>query len=369
MERRLSAIFAADMVGYSRLIEADEIGTLERQKTHRIELIDPAFEEFHGRIVKEMGDGVLVEFPSVVEAVQCAVQIQRAMPVREAEVSNDRKITYRIGINLGDIVVEDDDIYGDGVNVAARLEALAEPGGICISGTTYDHLKAQVEVGYEALGDVKVKNLEHPVRAYKVLTDSVQKGAVVHKPGRRFDQRYWAAIGLVLLIAIGAGGWWWSQQPDFEPADPEKFAFEIPDKPSIAVLPFDNLSGDPDKEYLGDSLTENIIAELATIPEMLIIARNSVMTYKGKPTKVQQVAEELGVQYVLEGSVQTDDDKMRVVAQLVDALDGKHLWAERYDYEVADIFAVQDDITRKLAEEMEVKLTRGEQARERIPQS
>lgn len=366
MKRRLSAILAADMVGYSRLMEADEVGTIERQKAHRAELIDPSFEQFHGRIVKVAGDGLLVEFSSVVDAVQCAVVIQQAMAVREAGVADDQCIQYRIGINLGDVVIEDDDLYGDGVNIAARLEQLAEAGGICISGTAYDHMRSIVDVGYESLGEIQVKNIERPIRVYKVLTGSKQAGALVDDRQSPVSGRFWkpvaaAAVLFVALIAIGT--WWWSQQPDFEPADPTKYVFKLPEKPSIAVLPFDNLSGDPRHDYIGDSLSENIIAELATSPELLVIARNSVFAFKGKQVAVQDVAESLGVRYVLEGSIQREGDRLRIVAQLVDAIDGKHLWAERYDYKFTDIFTVQDDITAKLLEEMQVKLTVGEQVR------
>ena len=209
MERRLSAIFAADMVGYSRLMESDEIGTLERQKVHRVELFDPTLEEYHGRIVKEMGDGVLVEFPSVVEAVQCAVTIQREMTVREADVTDERRIQYRIGINLGDIVIEDDDIFGDGVNIAARLEQLAEPGGICISGTAFDHLKSNVEVGYESLGELQVKNIKQVVRAYRVLTDPDQVGVVIEEERKSLTVNYrMVAIAAALMIAAIAGNGW-----------------------------------------------------------------------------------------------------------------------------------------------------------------
>ena len=363
MERRLSAILAADMVGFSRLMEADEVGTLQRQKVHRAELIDPNLDKFHGRIVKEMGDGFLVEFPSVVDAVQCAVNIQRTMVGREADVSDDKRIQYRVGINLGDIIIEDDDIFGDGVNVAARLEQMAEPGGICISGTAYDHLISKIEVGYESLGDVQVKNIERPIRAYRVLTELGQEGETISnkRSGIAHIKRV-AVIAAVFLVAIIAGGgWWWSQQPDFEPANLAKYALKLPDKPSIAVLPFDNLSGDPSQDYLGDGLTENIIAVLAYSPDLLVIARNSVFTYKDKPVNVQEVAEQLGVRYVLEGSVQKSGDQLRVTAQLIDALNGRHIWAERYDRDLASVnlFDLQDDITRKILVEMNVKLAYG----------
>jgi adenylate cyclase len=292
MERRLSAIFAADMVGYSRLMEADEVGTLNRQKAHRAELFDPALKDFHGRIVKEMGDGVLVEFPSVVEAVQCAVIIQQGMADREAEVPDDLCIQYRIGINLGDIIIDEDDIFGDGVNVAARLEQLAEPGGVCISGTAYDHLKSKVEVGYESLGDVQVKNIKQAVRAYKILTDPDQVGETIGDKRIKFAiTRRFAAIAAVLLIAIiGSGAWWWSIQPDIEPADPQKYVHDLPNKPSIAIMPFANLSGEKQQEYFADGFTEDLITNVAQSRELFVIARNSTFTYKGRAVKIQQVA-------------------------------------------------------------------------------
>ncbi|MXN67394.1 guanylyl cyclase [Stappia sp. GBMRC 2046] len=367
MERRISAILAADMVGYSRLMEADEIGTLERQKAHRRDLINPAFEEYHGRIVKEMGDGILVEFPSVVEAVQCAATIQKAMPGREAEVVHDRRIAYRIGINLGDIVVEGDDIYGDGVNVAARLEQMAEPGGICISGTAYDQMRSTVEVGYEALGEVNVKNIERPIRAYKVLIDPARIGELIEPAGvtsaNDRGRRVNGIIAAVVLLALFAGGgWWWSRQPDFEPANPDKFALQMPDKPSIAVLPFDNFSGEREQGYFADGMTEDLITDLSKLSGVFVISRNSSWSYKGKPVKPQQVAEELGVRYVLEGSVRRQGDQVRINAQLIDAVGGQHLWAERYDGALGDVFKLQDEVIEKIVAALAVNLTKAEQA-------
>ncbi len=365
MERRLSAILAADMVGFSRLMEADEVGTLQRQKVHRTELIDPSFEEFHGRIVKEMGDGLLVEFPSVVEAVQCAVIIQREMTIREAEVSDDRRIQYRIGINLGDIIIEDDDIFGDGVNVAARLEQIAEPGGVCISGTAFDQLKSKVEVGYESLGDVQVKNIQQAVRAYKVLTDPDQVGILIVKEQKSLAISYrLVAIAAALLIAIIVGGrWWWSQQPDLEPADPTKFVLKLPERPSIAVLPFTNMSNDKDQDYFSDGMTEDLITDLSQISGLFVIARNSVDTYRGKAVKIQQVGRELGVAYVLEGSVRKVGDRVRINAQLIDAETGGHLWANRYDRKLSDVFALQDEVIGKIIEALTITLKPDEKAR------
>ena len=351
-QRRLAAIFAADMFGYSRLMETDERGTIARQKAHRAELIDPKITEHHGRIVKTTGDGMLVEFASVVDAVECAVAIQRAMLEREADVPNDRRIRYRVGINLGDIVVEGDDIFGDGVNIAARLEEMAEPGGLCISGTAYDHLKQKVNVGYEDLGELHVKNIENPVRVYRVLLGPEAVGSMIGEKHPSSMPRPFGTIAAIVLIAmLAAGGvlWWlepWA--PDVEPASLERMALPLPDKPSIAVLPFANLNDDPSQDFFSDGITSDIITDLSKFDDLMVIASNSTFRYKGKPTKVQQVAEELGVRYVLEGSVQRIGDQVRVNIQFVDAITGQHLWAERYDRELSDIFAVQDEITQKV---------------------
>ncbi len=262
MKRRLSAILMADMVAFSRLMEVDEIGTIERQKTHRKELIDPVLNGYSGRVVKTTGDGLLVEFPSVVDAVQCAVEIQRAMIDREAGRSDNQRIQYRIGINLGDILLDDDgDVYGDGVNVAARLEQLAEPGGICISGTTYDHLKKHIAVGYEPLGEIQVKNIEMPVRAYKVVIDPAAPRLVASKP-RRFATRQLAlGFALVGLLGLGATSWW-LHKPAGDATGPQESLLALPAKPSIAVLPLSNLSDGDEQEYFAAGLTEDIITDL-----------------------------------------------------------------------------------------------------------
>jgi len=358
MERRLSAIFAADMVGYSRLMEADEVGTLQRQKAHRAELINSAFEEFHGRIVKEMGDGVLVEFSSVVEAVQCAVAIQREMTVREADVSDERRIQYRIGINLGDIVIEDDDIFGDGVNISARLEQLAEPGGICISGTTYDQLKSKIEVGYESLGEVQVKNIRQAVRAYKVLIDSDQAGRTVEQKQPRVivTSRVAAIVTMLVVAMIGMSGWWWVQRPGIEPVDPSKLALNLPDKPSIAVLPFDNLSNDPEQEFFSDGITEDLITDLSQVSGLFVIARNTVFTFKGQAQDIHKIGNKLGVKYVLEGSVRRSGDNLRINAQLIDVQTGGHVWAQRFDRKLADVFELQDEVVQKIVAAMAITL-------------
>ena len=363
--RRLAAILVADMVGYSRLMEADETGTIARQKAHRVELIDPEITRHHGRIVKTTGDGLLVEFGSVVDAVQCAISVQRAMVDREADVPEDRRIRYRIGVNLGDIVIEDDDIFGDGVNIAARLEGLAEPGGICISGTAYDQLKQKVDVGYEFLGEQQVKNIAGPVPVYRVLLDPAEAGKVIVAKRSAPTWWRWAAgsAGVLLVLVVAGLVWWQPWVARVEPASEAKMAFPLPDKPSIAVLPFNNLSSDPEQDFLVDGLTENIISALSKVSEMFVIARNSTFTYKGTAVKVQQVAEEMGVRYVLEGSIQRTDDHIRVTAQLVDAIKGHHLWSETYDRKLANLFAVQDDITLRIVSALQVNLTEGEYAR------
>ncbi len=365
MERRLAAILAADVVGYSRLMGEDEAGTLSGLKAHRDELIDPAIGEHHGRIVKLMGDGALVEFASVVDALECAVAIQRGMTGRNAEVPEDRRIVFRIGINLGDIIIDGDDIYGNGVNVAARLETLAEPGGICISGRVLEQVEKNVEVGFAFLGPQTVKNIDKPVNTYNVLLDPEAAGTIVDVPKAKASSPPWwiAAVFALVVAAGGAGLWYYQTKPDFEPASVANMAFPLPDKPSIAVLPFDNLSGDKEQDPIADGLTEDIIATLARVPDLFVIARNSTFTYKGKPVKVQQVAEDLGVRYVLEGSVQRSGDRLRVTAQLIDALDGSHLWANRYDRPAENLFALQDEITRNVLIELQVKLTFGEHAR------
>ncbi|MDX1401324.1 MAG: adenylate/guanylate cyclase domain-containing protein [Kiloniellales bacterium] len=345
--RRLAAILAIDMVGYSRLVEANEEGTLARHKNHRKELIDPKIAEHHGRIVKSTGDGLLVEFPSVVDAVRCAVSVQLAIPEREAEVTEGQQIAYRIGINLGDIVLDDGDIFGDGVNIAARLEGLAEPGGICVSRTVVNHVKGKVNSRFEDLGENTVKNIAQPIHVYRVLMEPEAVGTAVAS-----EHKYWRwLITAAAVVVVLAGGviWWQPWAPAMEPASIERMAFPLPDQPSIAVLPFVNMSGDPSQEHFADGITEDIITDLSRLPNLFVIARNSSFSYKDKSVKVQQVAEELGVRYVMEGSIQKTKDKVRVTVQLVDAISGYHVWAERYDRTLNDIFVVQDEITQNVA--------------------
>jgi len=363
MERRLAAILAADMVGYSRLMSADEAGTLTRLQAHLAEVIEPGIAEYRGRIVKTTGDGLLAEFPSVVDAVRCAVNIQLAAADREAEVPAETRIAYRVGLNLGDIIGEGDDIFGDGVNIAARLEGLAEPGGICVSRTVFNQVKGKVASGFEDLGEHQVKNIPGPIHVYRVQMAPEAAGTVSAKAQRPVTWKWIGAAGVAALLAAatGLGFWFEPWRERVEPAAVERMAFPLPDKPSIAVLPFTNMSDDPAQEYFADGMTEDLITDLSKVSGLFVIARNSVFAYKGKAHDVRKVAEELGIRYVLEGSVRKVGDQVRINAQLIDATTGGHLWAERYDGSLTDIFGLQDQVTRKIVAVLAVQLTAGEQ--------
>jgi len=357
-ERKVTVILATDVVGYSVKMEENEDQTLKNLKVCR-NIIDGLVEEHHGRIFNTAGDSVLAEFQSAVEAVICASEFQSTIKERNNSVPEEEQMEFRIGINMGDVVIEGDNLYGEGVNVAARLEALAQSGGVCLSKNVHEIVNKKTDFQFHDLGEQKVKNTV--LHAVDVKLDGTTQRKLTHtqKISQTAPWKKYSAV-FILAALIAGGGVWWQQQPDFKPANQSKFAFKLPDKPSIAVLPFNNMSGDPSKDYLGDGLSENIIAVLATSPDLFVIARNSSFTYKGKAVKVQEVAEQLGVRYVLEGSVQQSGEKLRVTAQLVDAVDGKHLWAERYDRKLDDLFAVQDEITNKIFYEMHVKLTIGE---------
>ena len=329
VQRRLAAILAADVVGYSRLMGKDETGTLSALKQHRAGLIDPSIAEHRGRIVKLMGDGVLVEFASIVDAVECAVGIQHGMIKRNADTPENDQITFRIGINLGDIIIDDDDIYGDGVNVAARLEGEADPGGICISGDAYRQVVGKIDYIFEDLGERNLKNIAEPVKAYRWRDE---------------------------IAAIAA-----LSQSD---------QASVPDgEPSIAVLAFNNMSGDPEQEYFSDGIAEDIITDMSKVSGLFVIARNSSFTYKGQSVNLKRVASELGVNFILEGSVRKAANKVRVTAQLVDVTNGGHVWADRYDRDLDDIFAIQDDITRNIVEALKVELDLGDQAHPSSPRT
>jgi adenylate cyclase len=362
-KRKLAAILSADVKGYSRLMSQDEEATVKTLKQHR-ESISGLVSEHKGRVVDFPGDNILAEFGSVVDAVKCAVKIQETLKGQNAELPEDRRMSFRIGVNLGDVIEDEDRIYGDGVNIAARLEGLAEAGGICISGTAFDHVKNKLSVGYQYLGKQTVKNIPDPVRAYKVLMEPEAAGKVIGEKEPKRTRWGWKAAAAVAVLVLVAGGLVWNfygRAPKIEPASKEKMAFALPDEPSIAVLPFVNMSGDPKQEFLSDGITEDIITALSKVRHLFVISRQSTFSYKGKPVKVKQVSEELGVRYVLEGSVQRSADRIRINAQLIDALTGHHLWAERYDRDLASLFSLQDEITLKILTAIQVKLTAGEQ--------
>src|SRR6516165_3409456 len=326
VDRRLAAIMAGDIAGYSRLMGADEEGTLRQLKGHRKELVDPKITEHRGRIVKTTGDGMLVEFVSVVDAVRCAVDIQRGMVARNADVPTDRRIQFRIGINVGDIIIDGDDIFGDGVNIAARLEALADPGGIMVSGIVHDQVRDKRSFDFDDMGQQTVKNITRPVGVHRVQLAE-------HSPRRQSS----ATVG--------------------------KLDSAVSDRPSIAVLPFANTSGDPEQEYFADGISEDIITGLSKLRWFFVIARNSSFAYKGKSVDVKRAARELGVRYILEGSVRRAGNRVRITAQLIDASTGNHVWADRYDGDLTDIFALQDEITRKVVTAIEPRLLEAEGVR------
>ena len=327
VERRLAAIFAGDIAGYSRLMSADEEGTLRQLKGHRKELVDPKITEHRGRIVKTTGDGMLVEFVSVVDAVRCAVEIQRGMLDRNSSIPTENRIQFRIGINVGDIIIESDDIYGDGVNVAARLEALADPGGIMVSRTVHEQVCDKLSFGFEDMGEQSVKNIARPIGIHRISLAEI---------------------------------------PPLAPAQSATPASKGPttsSRPSIAVLPFVNMSGDPEQEYFADGISEDIITGLSKLRWFFVIARNSSFAYKGKTVDVKRAARELGVRYILEGSVRRAANRVRITAQLIDASTGNHVWADRYDGDLTDIFALQDEITRKVVTAIEPRLLEAEGVR------
>jgi adenylate cyclase len=326
MERRLSAIMAADVVGYSRLMSANEVATLTALKNHRTQLIDPKIAQHQGRIVKLTGDGMLVEFPSVVNAVECACTIQREMRARNADVPSERRIEFRVGINLGDVIVDDDDIFGDGVNVASRIEGIAKPGGVAVSGAVRDNIGNKLDLVFEDMGEQELKNIGLPVRVYDVI--------------------------------LAAGSETASQADELSDSE----------KPSIAVLPFNNMSGDGEQEYFSDGITEDIITDLSKVSGLFVVGRNTSFTYKGKAIQLQQVAAELGVKFLLEGSVRKAGQRVRVTGQLIDGASGGHLWADRYDRDLTDIFEIQDEITTSIVDQLKIRLLPKEKkAIERAP--
>jgi adenylate cyclase len=362
-KRKLTAILSADVEGYSRLMGDDEEATVRTLTSYR-EVLSTLIQQHNGKVLDSPGDNLLAEFVSVVDAVQCGVAVQKEIKARNDELPENRRMQFRIGINLGDVIQEEGRIYGDGVNIAARLESLAEPGGICISKTAFDHIESKLPYGYDFIGDQTVKNIAKPLGAYRVIMEprvTVSGKAKKQTVSKRLP---FLAGAIALLVLVAVLGLWqfYIRSPSIEPASLEKMALPLPDKPSIAVLPFKNVSGDPEQEYIADGITEHIINVLSKNPELFVIASNSVFTYKGKPVKVQQVSEDLGVRYILEGSVQKSGNQVRIHAQLIDAIKGTHLWAESYDRNFEDLFALQDEITKNILMELQVKLTWGESA-------
>ena len=380
--RRLAAILAADVAGYSRLMGADEEGTLERLTAHLVELVDPKIEEHHGRTVKNTGDGVLAEFPSVVDAVRCAVEVQRGMINREPELPEERRIRFRIGVNLGDVIVQEHDIFGDGVNVAARLEALAEPGGICVSRMVRDQIRDRLPYPFDDLGEQSVKNIARPVRAYALRPEGLSAQL---RPRLPTSRRRWPLVGATTAVAlvIPCLAWWFwpvaiSPPGAGKPSDlatavatpmataPAATSISQPfltPRLSIVVLPFANLNNDPDQQYFADGITEDLTTDLSRLADMFVISRNTAFTYRNKPIDTRQIGRELGVRYALEGSVRRSGSQLRVSAQLIDAATDAHLWAERFDSDTGNLITLQNEITSRIAVALNIELTRREAAR------
>jgi adenylate cyclase len=359
VKRKLTAIFSADVEGYSRLMGDDELATVETLTSYK-ETMRNLIVHYRGRVVDSPGDNLLAEFASVVDAVQCAVEVQQVIASKNEALAKNRRMNFRIGINLGDVIEEDACIYGDGVNIAARVESLADSGGICISGSAFEQIENKLALGYQYMGEHKVKNIAKPVRVYKVPLkpdDTVAGKAVKRSPLPLWKRKGVFAGALIVFLAIvGVGVWnFHLRTPSIEPVSQEDMDLPLPDKPSIAVLPFTNI-GDPEQEYIVDGITEQIITALARNPTLFVIASNSTFTYKGRPVKVQQVSRDLGVRYVVEGSVQRADSRIRITAQLIDATKGEHMWAENFDRELKDMFALQDEIAIQILKATREKL-------------
>ncbi|RCW78578.1 adenylate/guanylate cyclase domain-containing protein [Phyllobacterium bourgognense] len=361
MERHLAAVLIADVVGYSRLSEIDEESTRARFQTDFQQIFEPKIAEHHGRLVKTMGDGILAEFLSVVDALRCAVDIQQDKAKRNATALPGEHLFFRIGINLGDIIVEGDDIHGEGVNIADRMQSLAAPGGIALSGTTYDHVKSKIaSLGYAFLGEQKVKGIAEPVRVYRAVLDPKAKGATART--RRYQSRWsLTAMTAVLLVVLGgAGAGWLTNRLLHEPTNSQNVSSDT--RPSLVVLPFDNLGNVAEQGYLADGLTEDLTTELARLPGLFVISRNAAFTYKDKSMQPVQIAAELKVRYLLEGSIRRIGDEMRINAQLIDATTNGHIWAERFDGAWNEVFALQDKMVSEIATALKLRLVSGQQS-------
>jgi adenylate cyclase len=366
VKRKLTTILAADVEGYTRLMRADEEATLKTLGEYR-EIIDGLVARHDGRVFSTGGDSVLAEFGSTVEAVRCAISCQEEISSRNAELADERKLMFRIGINVGDVMVRDGDLFGDGVNVAARLEGLAEAGGVCISGSVFEQIKHKLSLGFEDMGQQEVKNIAEPVSAYRLVPGQVSVSAGATAAAKPAGARHWRmpAIAAAVVVIIAAGGLavWQPWAPTAKPVPQEDTVLPRPDKPSIAVLPFKNMSGDPEQEYFADGMTEDLITDLAKISGLVVVARNSTFAYKGQSPDVREVARQLDVRYVVEGSVRKAGGRIRINAQLIDAETGAHLWAERYDREATDVFELQDEVRARIVAALRVKLTPAEESR------
>jgi adenylate cyclase len=364
IQRKLKAIFSADAQGYSRLMGDDDEQTVEMITAYR-ETIARLIETHHGSVVDAPGDNLLAMFDSSLDAVQSAIAIQEKLKSKNEKLPENRRMHFRIGINLGDILHKDDRIYGDGVNIAARIENLADPGGICISRGVYEQIDGKLEIGFSDLGPHRVKNIKNPVNIHKVLIDPGDAVALGRAPKAKTPIRPWLIVAIaVLMILIGSVGIWFQRlKPSFEPASIHRMAYPLPDKPSIAVLPFENYSDDAKLNFFAKGLTEDLTASLSKEPDLFVISKSSTAAYQGRQIDLKQVAEEQGVQYILEGSVQQAADKLRITVQLIDAVNGRHIWAERFDRQAQDIFALQDEIVKRVFVELQVELTQGAVAR------
>jgi adenylate cyclase len=367
VKRKLTAILSADVKGYSRLMGEDEEATVRTLNAYK-EGMANLIQQHHGRVVDAPGDNMLAEFASVVDAVRCAVEIQKELKTRNDDLSENRRMEFRIGVNLGDVIEDGEQILGDGVNIAARLESLSEAGGICISGTAFDQVRSKLELGYGYLGEQSVKNIALPIRVYKVLMEPEAAGKVIGEKKAKPRQWQRATIGLVVavIVVVAAVAIWrlyFRTTPPLDIASKEKMAYPLPDKPSIAVLPFVNMGGDPEQAYFADGMTEDLITDLSKVAGLFVIARNSTFVYKGKATDIREVAKTLGVRYVLEGSVRRSGAEVRVNAQLIDATTGGHVWADRYDGDLKNIFAFQDKVTRNVVTALAVELTKDDRER------
>jgi len=356
--RRLTTIVAVDVAGYSRLVATDEETAIAGLRAHRADFIDPKIVEYRGRIANTAGDSILIEFQSVVDALRCTIDLQRGMAERNAHLPADRRILFRAGINLGDVFEQDGDLLGDGVNIAARLEGIAEPGGICLSAAAYEQVRGRVDASFEDLGSKALKNIPTPVHAWRI-----RMGEHTGASAPRHSLRRPALAVLALILAAAAGIGFWRLQPWDGSSGPTPGVITHADKPTIAVLPFVNMSNDAAQDYFSDGVTEDLITDLSRISGLFVIARNTVFTYKGRAVNVKQVSAELGVRYVLEGSVRRAGDRVRINAQLIDTRTGGHVWAERFDRQLGDIFALQDDVTQQIVSALALKLTSDEQSR------